>query len=156
MVSSRSDPEYSFTLDQNQSSGFATKPRRTGFRWMYSTALLYSLAVLNARSKKRPCQSFPASSRPLLICRVELTLIDSITREIVFGYRTPMTPCQWSGRKTHAVSRNSCSSRRADITRASILKSASPKLSRVCCTLHVTKKYRSLSTSRRSRDMRQD
>jgi hypothetical protein len=88
VASSSSDPEYSLTLDQGQSSGFTARPRRTGFRWMYSTALLYSLTVLNARSKKRPCQSFPASLRLLLIWRVELTLMDSMTTEIVFGYRT--------------------------------------------------------------------
>ena len=70
VASSCRDPEYSLTLDQNQSSGFATKPRRTGFRWMYSTALLYSLTVLSARSKKRPCQRRPASLRLLLIWRV--------------------------------------------------------------------------------------
>ena len=79
------DPEYSLALDQNQSSGFATKPRRTGFRWIYSTARLYSPTVLNARSKNRPCQTLPASLRLLFICRVELTLMDSITSEIVFA-----------------------------------------------------------------------
>ncbi len=39
--------------DQFHSSARLTRPRRTGFRWRYSTVSRYPFTVLNARSKKR-------------------------------------------------------------------------------------------------------
>ena len=50
-------PEYSAALDQIQFSGFATHPRRTGFRWMYSTVSQPSLVngVDRSNTPIEPC-----------------------------------------------------------------------------------------------------
>ncbi len=120
---------------------------------MYSTVSLYSFTVRNARSKKRPCHNGPDARRSRLICRVELTLIDSITRETVPGSRGNRMACQWSGRKTHAAGRKPCASRRAPSAPARNPNSGSPRRQWPCSSWQATKKNRLERTIRRRRDI---
>ncbi len=62
--------------------------------------------------------------------------------------------CQWSGRKTQAVSRKRSFSRRERITPAKHANSDSPRGDLVHASRQVTKKKRSDNTRRRKRDMK--
>ena len=110
--------EYSWALDHLQlppaSPDFASRVSDGRIRLSRDIPSL----DLGARSKNRPCHSRPTPLRCVLICRVELTLIDPIRSETLFGYRGATMACEWSGRNTQAVKRNPCSSRRAWMTRA--------------------------------------
>jgi len=78
-------PAYSRMLDHFPSSGFCTHPRRTGFKWIYSTFSWYSRTVRSVRSKKRSCHSSPASLRRTLSPIIELVFTDSRAVEMVRG-----------------------------------------------------------------------